>query len=490
MSTFSDFFEKHKTIHKLVVRFVIVMIVALLLIAGKKIYNWYGRDIDMDRSQLYLDSISPTHNKNLPNVIVILADDMGYGDLSAFGAQNISTPNIDALAEEGLSMDNFYASAAVCSPSRTGILTGRYPQRAHVPTVFHPKRSGIMPVLDLLNATSYGMPGISPDEVLIPEALSRSGYTTAIIGKWHLGDLDGYLPNDNGFSYFYGALYSNDQAPYEIYRNYDVVIPEPVDQNTLTKELTEEAVAFIETNKDQPFFLYYASPFPHYPAHASEDFQGSSQAGIYGDTVQEIDWSVGQIVNALETAGIEENTLVIVTSDNGPWFEGSTEGMRGRKGQIFDGGQRVPFVAWWPGTIPAGITSSEMAMNIDLFPTILDIADIPLPTDRIIDGRDLFPIMTGNTLDEPLHDVLYFINGKKVTAVRQENDKYMIRSGADNAYYWMIKQGPFLFDLTIYPSESYNLIDRAPKKAAELDALIQDMQNSLTDNLRGWIDTE
>ena len=245
----------------------------------------------------------------------------------------------------------------------------------------------------------YGVRGILPDEITVAEALQAGGYKTGLFGKWHLGDKSPYLPNEKGFDHFFGSYYSNDMKPYAYYRNDELVIEAPADQTQLTKEITHEMLDFIDENRDQPFFLYYPSPFPHHPVHASEDYAGKSNGGAYGDCVREIDWSVGEIVKKLDELNLTENTLIIFTSDNGPWFEGNPGYHRGRKNNSFDGGQMVPFIASWPREIPKGIEVEATAMNIDFFPTFLNIAGIPLPTDREIDGLDMLPIMKGEVTE-------------------------------------------------------------------------------------------
>lgn len=325
--------------------------------------------------------------------------------------------------------------------------------------------------------------------MLIPEVLKQRGYETAMLGKWHLGDKEGHLPNDNGFDTFYGALHSNDMKPYEIYRNNKVEIEAPVDQTILTKnftkDFTKEAVNFITENKDEPFFLYYAQPFPHEPLNASEDFEGTSETGLYGDVVEEVDWSVGEILKTLEKQGLDDNTIIIFTSDNGPWHEGSPGDGRGRKGNNYDGGQKVTLIAWWSGTLPEAEIIDEMSMGIDVFSTILDIVGVPLPEDRIIDGKNILPLLKGEQAESP-HEELYFIKSKKVKAVRTKDWKYHIKNTSDNSTYWMMKVGPFLFDINKDSNESYNLTEHEPEVVAELNGKIEKMQASFKENLRGW----
>lgn len=411
---------------------------------------------------------------NRPNIIYILVDDMGYGDISAFGSKLISTPNIDKLAQNGMRLNNYFAPSPVCTPSRAACLTGRYAIRS-VPDVLYPT-SGSFP---------NEVPGMPAEEILIPELLRDNGYATGMLGKWHLGDTEGYLPNDNGFDFFYGALYSNDMEPYAFYRNKEVELEAPVDQTVITKNLTTEALGFITENKDEPFFLYYAQPFPHCPNYASEEFRGSSAAGVYGDSVQELDWSVGQIVAKLEELKIDDNTLIVFTSDNGPWYEGSTGGQQGRKGQVWGGGQKVPFIACWPGTIPKGKTVDAMSMGIDMLPTIMDITDIPLPDDRVIDGKSMLPIFTGETTETP-HDYLYFIDGKKIMAVTDGALKYQRIGPASSSKHYMLEHGPYIYDFQKDFDESYNLIEDNKATADEFEELIQSMERALKMNPKGF----
>jgi arylsulfatase A-like enzyme len=423
--------------------------------------------------------------KGRPNIVLVMVDDMGHGDISCFGSKSIHTPNLDSIAQDGVKMNNFYASSPICSPSRFGCLTGRYPNRGFVHGVFFASHTMIGKVLNQA-MFPYGVRGILPDEVTLAEALQKSGYKTGIFGKWHLGDTSPHLPNEKGFDHFFGSYYSNDMKPYAYYRNDKVVIEAPADQTKLTKEITREILGFIDNNKDQPFFVYYPSPFPHNPAHASEDFTGSSKGGTYGDCVQEIDWSVGEIRQKLAEHGLTGNTLIIFTSDNGPWFEGSPGLHRGRKGNNFDGGQIVPMVASWPGVIPAGIEVNTAAMNIDFFPTFLKLAGVPLPADREIDGVDLLPVLKGETA-ESAHAEMYFVGGQKVMGLRaRDNFKYYDKHKSENGFYSMISQGPFLFDLNHDQNESYNVVMRFQEKESALREKLESQRREMKTNPRGW----
>jgi arylsulfatase A len=452
-------------------------------IGYSQIHNAIGRNFQPTRAIEYLDQIQPsTHPESLPNIIIILVDDLGYGDLDS---PVLELPNLKRLAAEGTRLTNFYASASVCSPSRAGLLTGRYPVRTLITNPLLSTYDAMNIVMEVLGRYSYNVQGIPKDEVLLSEVLSRRGYRTGLVGKWHLGGTPGFLPNDRGFDSFYGALWSNDDQPYAIYRDRQVVIPAPADQNVLTRNFTLNAMEFIKSNKDHPFFLYLAHAMPHVPIHASEDFRGKSAGGLYGDAVQELDWSVGQVLMLLDQTGLAEKTLVIFTSDNGPWWQGNPGYMRGRKLLWFEGGFRVPFIASWPGVIPTNTTSSAMSMNFDLFSTCLGLVGVSPPQDRIIDGQDILPVLRGQ--GSSLHDTFYFYNTRGLVAIRYKQWKYYRRYLTDNAAFWPLKQGPFLFNLDIDPNESYSLVESQPELAAELTAKLDRFEEEIKSNLRGWL---
>jgi len=462
------------------------------IILLKIVINLYWnkkQDIRMENHEIYLQSLkernTTAEEEKPPNILIIFTDDMGFADISCFGSEAIETPNIDKIQKSGVTLTNFYSSAPICSPSRAGMLTGRYPVRTHVPTVFCPKNSLAEKGNLLVNMYSYGMKGISPDEVTMGEALQEVGYETGLLGKWHLGEESPHLPNDKGFDFFYGAFYSNDMNPYEIYRNREKELSAPVDQSKLTQNFTREALKFIEINKDAPFFLHYCQPFPHEPVHASDRFRGESHGGEYGDCVQEVDWSVGQILDKLEELDLMENTLIIFTSDNGPWQQGNPGCNRGRKGLVFEGGQKVPFLISFPKMFPQGVEIEEMAMNIDIFPTIMDMLGIPLPEDRIIDGRSLLPLLTQETKESP-HEYLFYFWNKKIQAVRDNRWKYHIRKWMDTHPYWMYKAGPLLYDFKYDYNESYNQTMDYKERAQSMGKKIEEMKKSLKKNLRGW----
>lgn len=457
------------------------------LLAGalgyRAIHNRLGRDFQPARTAAYLDSLQPAaHPADLPNFVLILLDDLGYGDLQT---PAIARPNIDRLAAEGISLSSFYASAPVCSPSRAGLLTGRYPVRTLITLPLHSTYDGMNVLLDLLGMYSYNVRGIPRDEALLPEILQRRGYRTGLFGKWHLGGASGHLPNQRGFDTFYGTLWSNDDPPYAVYQDDQVVEPHPADQDALTRNFTEHALQFLQDSRGQPFFLYLAHAMPHTPLHASQEFRGKSQAGLYGDAVEELDWSVGRILQELDQMGLTRKTLVVLSSDNGPWWQGSPGAARGRKLQWFEGGYRVPFVARWPGVIPAGAVSDRMSMNFDLFVTMVRLAGALPPSDRLIDGRDMLPLLKGGS--QELHETLYFYNMRRLVGLRQGPWKYYRRYVTDNAAFWPLRQGPFLFNLESDPGESYSLLETYPERAERMAAQLDAFARQTHDNLRGWL---
>jgi len=364
-----------------------------------------------------------------PNVVIVFCDDLGYGDLGCYGHPTIRTPNLDRMAAEGMKFTNFYSAAEVCTPSRAALLTGRLPIRtgmcSDTKRVLFPESAG----------------GLQQSEITIAEVLKAQGYATACIGKWHLGHLPEFLPMKQGFNSFFGLPYVNDMdrvadkgpkgraaffEPKVEYWNVPLmrgekIVERPADQHTLTKRYTEEAVEIIRANKQKPFFLYLAHTMPHVPLFASKDFAGKSPRGLYGDVVEELDWSVGEVLKALREEKMDKNTLVVFTSDNGPWLTffdhgGSAGPFREGKGSTFEGGFRVPGIAWWPGTVPAGVTTQEMVGTMDLFVTAARLAGGTVPDDRPVDGYDITPVLTGKGPSP--RDTTYFYRGTKLYAVR------------------------------------------------------------------------
>ncbi len=394
-------------------------------------------------------------SKSTPNFIVILTDDLGYGDIGAFGSQSIDTPNLDSMAEQGAVLTNFYAAANICTPSRAGLLTGRYPIRTGL------GHQVIMP---------NDKRGLPDEEITIAEMLGEHGYRTALVGKWHLGHQEAHWPTNHGFKHYYGLPYSNDMTPLALYRGTEI-IEEPVDQTTLTKRYTEESIRFIEESGDTPFFLYLAHTFPHIPLFASEQFDGKSDAGLYGDTVEELDWSTGEILAALKRLGKDENTLVVFTSDNGPWFEGSSGPLRDRKGSTWEGGYRVPFIAYWAGQIKQGTRSDAIAMGIDILPTIAALANIDLSSAPTVDGKNIWPVLTG--ADESPHDHLLLFNNEDIVGIRTQEWKLATHDYYRSYYvpfdqfgYWL------LFDMSKDTAERYSKARENPEVLDRLRAIL------------------
>ncbi len=396
--------------------------------------------------------------KRPPNIIFIFTDDLGYGDISPYGSR-IDTPNLARMAEEGVKLNHFYASP-VCSTSRAALLTGRYGVRSGVPGVLQP----------------WDRYGMSMSETTVADMLKARGYRTMCVGKWHLG-LGQYLPTRRGFDDYYGIPYSNDQDP-SILMHGTQIVEQPVDQDTITKRYTQTSINFIEESKDQPFFLYLAHTFPHSPPAASRQFQGKSGLGLYGDSVMEIDWSTGQIFETLRNLGLDENTLVIFSSDNGPWFQGRPGSLRGRKGDTFEGGVRVPFLARFPGVLPKGKTIDSMASTLDMLPTFAGLAGAALP-DNPLDGVDILPVLSGATESVPRPLYLYF-HEWDLQCARMGKWKIHVARGNAASYGPTPAVGrmnlrlmfPELYDMELDPDESYNV-------AQENQRVVRDMQSRI-----------
>jgi len=404
-----------------------------------------------------LGGVSVAAGRRRPNIVIIFADDLGYGDLGCFGHPTIRTPNLDRMAAGGAKLTQFYSAAPVCTPSRAALLTGRLPIRTGMCSS---KRGVLFP-------DSAG--GIQDSEILIPEALRGQGYATACIGKWHLGHLPQYLPTRHGFDSYFGIPYSNDMKPCPLMEG-ETVIEEPADQTTLTSRYTERALQFIREHRKRPFFLYFPHTFPHVPLHVSARFEGTSTRGLYGDVVEELDWSVGQVIDALHTEGLARETLVFFTSDNGPWLTqklsgGSAGLLRGGKGSTWEGGMREPCLAYWPGTIPAGSVRQDLSSTLDLFPTCLTLARAPIPTDRTLDGYDLLPALTGK--GPCARDTMFFYQGAQLWAVRKGPWKAHLTS-QDAGAKAQQNDPPLLFNLDIDPSERFDVAADHPDVVADL----------------------
>lgn len=431
-----------------------------------------------------------------PNFVLIFADDLGYGDLGVYGSSKIRTPHLDRMAAEGLRFTDFYATAPFCSPSRASLLTGRYPVRAGVPYVLFPTETT----------------GLPQEEITLGELLRDEGYATAAIGKWHLGWPEPFRAHRHGFDLFYGLPYSNDMGkwtPEESLRaqhafwklpllENDKILEAPVEQTTLTRRYTEKAIDFMAANRDRPFFLYFPHTFPHKPFYASERFEGRSPHGLYADTVEEVDWSVGQILASLRDLGIEDQTMVVFTSDNGParggrsdarYGSGGSAGpLRGGKGNSFEGGMRVPGIFRWPGRIQPGTVTSQPASILDIFPTLAELAGASTPSDRVLDGRSIVGLLDGT--DDSLDDRPFFYYfGVQLQAIRLGRWKLFLRRTElppySSSLWYMhnpelferhhkLAPEPVLYDLEADIGETTDISDARPDVVARLSNLAHD----------------
>jgi arylsulfatase A len=423
-----------------------------------------------------------------PNFVVINIDDMGYADIEPFGSKLNRTPNLVKMAKEGRKLTSYYA-APVCSPSRAALLTGCYPKRAlPIPHVLFPANNV----------------GLSPAEITIAEILKDRGYATAIVGKWHLGDQPEFLPNKQGFDLHFGLPYSNDmgpgadgvktdlgkplpegkdnQPPLPLLRNGKVVKRVlPDDQQSLVEIYTQEAKSFITAHKAEPFFLYLPHNAVHFPIYPGKKWAGNSPHGIYSDWIEEVDWSVGQILDTLREQGLAEKTMVIFTSDNGGTPRAVNAPLRGHKGSTWEGGMRVPTIAWWPGKIPAGTESDAITGMFDILPTLTTLAGGTIPTDRKIDGVNIWPQLAGDANAPPAHEMFYFYRGMKLEAVRQGDWKLHL-AGNNNGAGKKKQQNDGkvkLFNLKKDIGESENVADAHPEIVAKLEALTMAMKDDL-----------
>lgn len=446
--------------------------------------------------------------KPLPNIVIVYMDDMGYGDVDAYGGIDYITPNIDKLAAQGMRFTNFYAAQPICTASRAALLTGCYPNRIGFFGAFGPNS----PI------------GLSNQEVTIAEMVKKRGYATAIIGKWHLGDAEKFLPLQHGFDEFFGLPYSNDMWPV----NYDgepikpsddawdrkhnkPLLPlvegnKPVryiktlkDQSMLTTWYTEKAVSFIKRHKDKPFFLYLAHSMVHVPIAVSDKFKGKSKQGLFGDVMMEIDWSVGEVMKELAKDGLEKNTLFIFTSDNGPWLTfgnhaGSAGGLREGKGTTWEGGQKEPAIIRWPGIVPAGTVCNNLSSNIDILPTVAAITGASLPSNKI-DGVNILSLLKGEANANPRDHLFYYFNKNSLEAVREGSWKLVLPHhytsnentlpGSDG---WPGKThrdstGLALYDLRRDPGERYDVKDQNPEVVKRMQQLVEQAREDLGDDL-------
>jgi uncharacterized sulfatase len=422
-----------------------------------------------------------------PNLVLILFDDLGYGDLGVYGSASVVTPALDRLAAEGALFRHGYAASPYCSASRAGLLTGRHAVRSGMDHVVQAPWSW----RDLLLRLGGRNRRLPLEEITLGELLSAAGYATAIFGKWHLGDESPSLPHERGFDEFYGLLHSNDQGRPVVRRDGEIVERHPIDQASLTRRYTDEAVRFLERRAGDPFFLYLPHTFPHVPLHAPAERRGTSAAGLYGEVVEELDTSVDRVLATLELLGLADDTLVVATSDNGPWFQGSGGGTRGRKMEVFEGGTRVPWIVRWPARVAPGQVVEAPITGLDLFPTVLEAAGLPAPSDRALDGASLLPLLTGERT-MPEREVWYLQLGV-LRAVRSGRFKYhdahrlLYGNPMDWAVAPFVKKGPWLFDLELDPDESYDVSARHPEVARRLAGLLAQRRRELAENPRGWL---
>lgn len=429
----------------------------------------------------------PAPDSPPPNIVLIFVDDLGYGDLGVYGSTTIRTPQLDALAKKGVRLTEFYSASPVCTPARAALMTGRYPVRFGANLVFFPETFG----------------GLPQSEITIAEILQQSGYETAIIGKWHLGHHSDYLPTEHGFDTFFGMPYSNDMRMPALMRDKAVVEARP-DQSQLTQIYTQEAKKFIAKEREAPFFLYLAHTMPHVPIYPSKEFAGQSKGGIYGDVIEELDWSVGQIMAALKEQGLDKNTLVIFTSDNGPSlqmekFGGSAGPLREGKATTFEGGMRVPAIFYWEGVIEPQSARDGVMTTLDLAPTLARIAGAQLPAAWQPDGEDLSQnLLTSEPID-PERVLFYYFRGK-IEAVRKGRWKLKLAHKGHKVEWEELgwpggykPHGTLLYDLVEDPGEAHNLAAEKPGKVAELQQVIARFEAGLgplppTIEIRGYED--
>ena len=408
-------------------------------------------------------TLGSSQSQKPPNIILILADDLGYGDVGCYGSR-IKTPNIDRLSREGVRFTDYYAASSVCTPSRAALMTGRYPVR-----------SGLTGVLQAADTN-----GLPESETTVAQTLRSAGYRTAAVGKWHLGSMRQYLPTNRGFDEYLGIPYSSDMWPLPLMRNTEV-LEETTRIDSLTVRYTDRAVDFINRAKEAPFFLYMAHTAPHLPLMASERFRGHSPLGPYGDVVEEMDWSVGEVLNALETHGVADNTLVMFTSDNGPWYQGSRGGLRGSKGETYEGGMRVPFIARLPGRIQPGTVSAGVASAMDILPTAARFANASLP-GQMLDGLDIGPLLRGEREQLDRDPFLYF-DDWNVQCARLGQWKLHVSRYSRRP--WAPDSGARV-NLPLPRAELYNLIDDPQENydcAIDFPDVVADIQARMTNML-------
>ena len=430
---------------------------------------------------LLLTAALPSAGASGPNIIVIFCDDLGYGDLGCFGSTKNRSPHVDQLSRDGMMFTDFYSSSPVCTPSRASLMTGCYPRRVGM----HEDFTGHWVLIPRSRR------GLNPKELTVAEVLKSKGYVTACVGKWHLGDQPQHLPTEHGFDYYFGIPYSNDMQsarrgdpPLPLVKQ-AAVIEAPADQTTLTRRYTEQAISFIENNQATPFFVYLPHTFPHLPLFASPDFHGKSANGRYGDAIEEIDWSTGQILDCLDRLKLTENTLVIFTSDNGSNGRngGSNQPLSGAKGSTMEGGMRVPMIARWPGRITAGSTCRELATTMDLLPTFCSLTGAPLPPKKL-DGFDISGMLFGQVGVQSQYEALYYYRRRQLQAIRFGDWKYHLPLKATHPNWTTANQtGPGrpgkLVNLTSDLQEKTDVTAANPDVIQRIGELIQNAERTL-----------